>query len=197
MAIGTLGPIVFQASSKKVQTFKDFSQSNSARIATHENLQNKPILEFIGPGLENIDLKLVWSVEGNINPATEVKKLEDVRDKGEVISFFLGGKPVGLGKFLIQDIQRNNARIDNQGNIFSIAFDIKLIEYHTNAKKTKKITNIQQRAVKRKAKKTSTSKKKKKFTPQKKTIGKKKVTKKKSRKHLYKHKDYMMGEIQE
>lgn len=139
MAIGTLGDITFNVSRERVQTFEDFNIESSARIATHENLQNKPIVEFIGPGLDKVSLKMNWSISCKLNPAKEIKGLVEKKEKGEVVSFFLGGKPVGKGKYLIESISRLNRVIDNRGNILSMEITINLIEYAENAKKVKVI----------------------------------------------------------
>lgn len=151
MAIGTLGPITFSASSDKVQTFEEYNHEKTSRIVSHENLQNKPIVEFIGPGLDKISLKLTWSIEGKINPLTEISKLEEKQEKGEVVIFFLGGKPVGKGKYLIESISRAQRRVDNKGNLLSISFNVGLVEYTENARKETKIVTTY-------AKKKATSK---------------------------------------
>lgn len=161
MAIGTLGPITFNASTDKVQTFEEYTLDKSSRIAIHENLQNKPIVEFIGPGLDKINLKLTWSIEGKINPLAEISKLEEKQEKGEVIIFFLGGKPVGKGKYIIENISRANKRVDNKGILLSISFNISLIEYAENARKETKLvtTNIASTSTKKKAPNNSVKKK--------------------------------------
>lgn len=169
MAIGVLGPIIFNASTDKVQTFEEYNLEKSSRIAIHENLQNKPIVEFIGPGLDKITLKITWSIEGKINPSTEISKLEEKQEKGEVIIFFLGGKPVGKGKYLIENISKSSKRIDNKGNLLSISFNVNLIEYTENAAKVTKI---------------KTTVKKKKSS----SIKKKKTTKKVAAKKKYRYK---------
>lgn len=171
MAIGTLGPITFNSSTDKIQTFEEYNLDKSSRIAVHENLQNKPIVEFIGPGLDKITLKLTWSIEGKINPLVEINKLEEKQEKGEVVLFFLAGKPVGKGKYLIDSISRAQKRVDNKGNLLSISFSIGLIEYPENARKETKLITV-------KAKKTNSN-----------TVKKKATTKKTEVKSIYVKKD--------
>lgn len=171
--IGSLGPIVFNTSSTKKQTFEGLNRENSNRIATHENLNNKPILEFIGPGLDKVTLNLTWSIEHNLNPDVELQKLRDIRDKGEVVSFILGNKPYGSGKYLLENIGEEQKRIDNKGNIFSITFSLILNEYIENIEKVNKIVP------KPKSKPVSTKKATKRVT-KKKTVKKTNTTKNKS-----------------
>lgn len=171
--IGSLGPIIFNASSTRKQTFEGLNRENSNRIATHENLNNKPILEFIGPGLDKVTLNLTWSIEHNLNPDVELQKLRDIRDKGEVVSFILGNKPYGSGKYLLENIGEEQKRIDNKGNIFSITFSLTLNEYIENVEKVTKIVP------KPKPKPISTKTTTKKVT-KKKTVKKTNTTKNKS-----------------
>lgn len=171
--IGSLGPIIFTVSSNKKQTFEGLNRENSNRIATHENLNNKPILEFIGPGLDIVTLNLTWSIEHNLNPDVELQKLRDIRDKGEVIPFILGNKPYGSGKYILKSIGEEQKRIDNKGNILSITFSLTLEEYIENIVKVNKIIP------KPKPKPVSTKKATNKIT-KKKTVKKENTTKNKS-----------------
>lgn len=179
MAIGTLGPITFNVSRERIQTFEDFSIESSARIAIHDNLQNKPIVEFIGPGLDKLSLKINWSISCKLNPEKEVKKLVEQKEKGGVIPFFLGGKPVGRGKYLIESISSLNKVIDNRGNILSMEITISLIEYPENAKKVKVIKTTPTKSKVKAKPKTNKISKVKKVTKSKKTSkAKKNVSKK-------------------
>lgn len=175
--IGTLGPITFNVSRERIQNFEDFNIQSSARIATHENFQNKPILEFIGPGLDSISLKMNWTITGKLNPLVEIKKLLDKKEKGEVVLFFMGGKPVGEGKYLIENISRVNKIIDDRGNILSMEIDISLLEYVDNIKKVSMVRTETPKQTNKNDSNTKKITKVKKSNKQ--TTNKKKQTKKK------------------
>lgn len=127
--IGILGDVSFTVSSKMIRTFTDMGISNSPRYGTHDTLQGKPVLEFIGTNLDEINLNFFFRVEDKLNPLKEIKPLIDSRDKGEVIIFFLGSKKVGSGKFVITQLNSTYKRIDNKGNVLAANFAITLKEY--------------------------------------------------------------------
>lgn len=127
--IGILGNLTFIASSEKIQTFKDFSISSSVKYGKHDTLQGKPKLEYAGRELDDIKLKFFWRVEDKVNPKEEIKPLLKSMEEGEVLPFLIGGEKVGSGKYVITNIEQNNKRIDNKGNILAVEFDISLQEY--------------------------------------------------------------------
>jgi len=129
MAIGSLGDISFEVSDKKVFAFEDLKREGKMRYATHEVIGQKPILELVGPELEQISFKINLSVSLGINPEREMQKLRDKRDAGEVMSFVLGPKVVGKNKWVIENISETQSNIDNRGNAFTIAADITIKEY--------------------------------------------------------------------
>lgn len=127
--LGILGKLTFETSSNRMLTFKDLEVSSQTRYGQHDTLQGKPKLEFTGEGLDEIKLKLYWRIEDKVNPTQEIKPLEEQREKGEVISFVLGGEKVGSGFYIIESINKAPKRIDNKGNILAEGFDISLKEY--------------------------------------------------------------------
>jgi phage protein U len=127
--IGTLGNVVFETSAEKVRTFSNFKRKNSARLATHELLGRKPVVEFIGPGIESISFTIRLDVLLGLNPLQEAKALRDLRDKGEAVELVIGGEPVSENLWVIEDMSEDWDCIDNQGNILVIELDISLKEY--------------------------------------------------------------------
>ena len=73
--IGTLGDAVFQASTDKVYTFQGLGRSAPGRYQQHDVVGQKPVLEFIGPGLEQISFDMRFDVGLGINPIAEIDKL--------------------------------------------------------------------------------------------------------------------------
>lgn len=139
--IGMLGDLEFVASSNKTQTFQGININQSARYAEHASLQRKPVLEFLGPNIDEIPLKLQWRVEDKINPVAELEKLRKKMFDGEVLTFFLGTKKVGSGKYVITDMSQTYNRIDNKGNVLSVSADITLKEVVEKEKaKEEKVT---------------------------------------------------------
>lgn len=60
--IGSLGDIVFEVSSSKVVTFKDYKRTTKARFQSHDIIGQKPILEYLGPDGEEISFTMQFSI---------------------------------------------------------------------------------------------------------------------------------------
>ena len=129
MAIGSLGKVVFETSEKKIRTFFDLKRSASARIGTHDLIGKKPILEFVGPGLEQISMNVRLDVSLGLNPADELKALREMRDKGEIVKFILNGEPVTENYWLIEQISEDHRQIDNKGRLLIADLSITMKEY--------------------------------------------------------------------
>lgn len=129
MAIGSLGKVVFETSEKKIRTFFDLKRSASARIGTHDLIGKKPILEFVGPGLEQISMNVRLDVSLGLNPADELKVLREMRDKGEIVKFILNGEPVTENYWLIEQISEDHKQIDNKGRLLIADLSITMKEY--------------------------------------------------------------------
>ena len=126
--IGILGDLEFVASANKIHTFQEMSITQNVRYAEHASLQRKPVLEYIGPNLDEVSLKIQWRIEDRVNPLAEIDKLKKKMDDGEVLPFFLGSRKIGTGKFVIMDIPQTYNRVDNHGNVLSVTAEIKLKE---------------------------------------------------------------------
>ena len=100
--IGTLGDVVFETSSEKIRTFDGMKRSGSARWATHDIMAHKPVLEFLGSGMEQISFSMRFDVSLGINPAAELETLRGLRDAGEASQLILNGKPIGEHKWVIE-----------------------------------------------------------------------------------------------
>lgn len=127
--IGTLGDLVFEASTSTIRTFDDYKRNTKARIATHELIGRKPILEFLGPDVEEITFNMKFYVFFGVNPTAEVQKLRKSCSNGEVMNFILNNQPVGDNKWLIESVGEAVTAWDNMGNIIRSSVDVTLKEY--------------------------------------------------------------------
>lgn len=128
MSIGTFGPITFEVSAEKTRTFDDFKRKTAAKFEQHDIIGLKPKLEFVAPGLDEISFQVIFSAYHGLNPLKEVNQLREVVSKGEYHSLIIGGKV--MGNFVIESTSEAWKYIDNHGNVFYIAVDISLKEYH-------------------------------------------------------------------
>lgn len=131
MSIGTFGSIIFEVSAEKTRTFDEFKRKTAAKFEQHDIIGQKPKLEFIAPGLDEISFQIIFSAYQGINPLNEVNQLREIVTKGEYNSLVIGGKV--LGNFVIESASEAWKYVDNLGNVFYIAADVSLKEYSVDA----------------------------------------------------------------
>lgn len=134
--LGSLGDINFTVSSNQILSYKDLNIKSGVRLTEHNSLQGKPVLEFIGESLDEINLKFNLRIENKINPMSVFENLKDKMTKGEELLFFVGEKKIG--KFVISDIAQDYKRIDNLGNVLALDLDVNLKEIANKKKLNKK-----------------------------------------------------------
>lgn len=129
--IGTLGSVVFETSSKTVKTFRDYKRNCSARIGTHEIIGRKPVLEFLGPGIETVTFSVLLNSALGVKPEEEIEKLRKIRDEGQVVHLIMNNKPVTNNKWMLESIDEENT-LGKGGAIVAIKASISLKEYVEN-----------------------------------------------------------------
>lgn len=100
--IGTLGTLPFICAYQKVLTFTDLSRDLSARWAKHEVIGKKPVLEYVGPDLASISLKIRFDQSLGAPPLVGLKLLKKMLEDKKSKILVIGGEY--LGKFVIESI---------------------------------------------------------------------------------------------
>ncbi|WP_444322900.1 phage tail protein [Phascolarctobacterium faecium] len=131
MQVGSMGDIPFVVSYGKIRTFSDYGRSGSGRWAKHDLIGSKPVMEFLGPDVEKVSMKIQLRTDHGINPESELERLRKMRDTGAVFPFILGGAPVSDNYWLLEDIGENVSYWRAGGKILSVSVDITLTEYST------------------------------------------------------------------
>lgn len=134
MAIGYYGDVIFQVSTDKILTFKDFKENSSAKIEKHERIGQKPLSEFCGPELDTSSMTIVLKANNGINPIKEYKKLKTYNQNGEAHELVIGGEIIGQDKYVIIDMSASYNIIYRNGFVFSMQVDLNLEEYIENTK---------------------------------------------------------------
>jgi phage protein U len=127
MSIGVLGPITFEVNADKVRTWQEAKRSGSARWTTHEVYAGKPKREFIGPGLDRIDLVVRLDATRGVKPKEELQQMREQRDKGNVLQFTVGGELVG--DFTIETVDEQWSRVIAGGVLVVAVVNLTLEEY--------------------------------------------------------------------
>lgn len=129
MAIGALGDIAFEASVFKILTFDKLKRTGKGRWTEHNIIGEKPKLEFLGPSLEEINLDIHLNSLFNVIPEDELQRLRHYRDTGEVLTFVLGNKVVGKGKYVIMGVDETHTAYSHKGKLIKADASISLKEY--------------------------------------------------------------------
>lgn len=127
--IGSFGGVTFEVSSSKVLTFKDFTRNGSSRWSTHDINLKKPIPEFVGPGQESIGMNIILNAHNGLDPETELNKLRDFRDNGEIGYLVIGTQSVTQSYWYIDNISETHNIIDAKGRHLEIEANLTLKEY--------------------------------------------------------------------
>ena len=131
MQVGSMGDIPFVVTYGKIRTFSDYGRSGSGRWAKHDLIGRKPVMEFLGPDVEKVSMKIQLRTDHGINPESVLGRLRKMRDTGAVFPFILGGAPVSDNYWLLEDIGENVSYWRAGGKILSVSVDITLTEYST------------------------------------------------------------------
>ena len=131
MQVGSMGDIPFVVSYGKIRTFSDYGRSGSGRWVKHDLIGRKPVMEFLGPDVEKVSMKIQLRTDHGINPESELGRLRKMRDTGAVFPFILGGARVSDNYWLLEDIGENVSYWRAGGKILSVSVDITLTEYST------------------------------------------------------------------
>ena len=127
--IGTFGDVVFEVSAEKIRTFDNFTRASAERWAAHEIIGQKPLSEFIGPGLDTIGFSMRFDAQSGVNPRVEMEKLLVMSRSGQAETLIIGGKGLGVNKWVIKSLTQKWQTVDNQGNLLVGVLDVSLEEY--------------------------------------------------------------------
>lgn len=128
--VGSLGDIQFQVTDvENIFTFDGYSRSSSSRVAKHDVINGKPILEFMGPDLQEISFEIKINAFWGHNPKKEINRLIEYCENGKVLTFCLAGEPVGDNKWLLTKVAESAEHFDIDGNIIYSKAQVTLQEY--------------------------------------------------------------------
>lgn len=128
--IGSLGEVAFEVQGpRQVLTVDDFSRSASAKYSEHNIIGGKPVSEFCGPDLQSISFKIKIHAQWGQNPASQMKKLIEYCELGQVLDFILGNGPVGDNHWVIESVCEAVDHFGVDGNIVCCTASLSLKEY--------------------------------------------------------------------
>lgn len=128
--IGNLGSlIVFEVSSDKVLTFDGLTQTVKGRWASHNVIGGKPVSEFLGADLRNINLPILLHVNHGVRPRATIEKIEKAIESGMPNVLVIGGQKVGNNRWKITQMSEAWGKIIRDGRLISAKITLTLEEY--------------------------------------------------------------------
>ena len=124
--MGLFGTLPFICSSSVTFTFKDLSVSRKARWATHEVIGQKPVLEYIGPGLAEVSFNIQLNSSLGMPPLAALIVLEKMLEAKKPQRLLIG--PDYLGKFVLESIGESRKHHTKLGVCVSADVSITLKE---------------------------------------------------------------------
>ncbi|EAU5337138.1 phage tail protein [Salmonella enterica] len=126
MIVGMYGSMPFVASSMVVNTFANFKRSSKRRLARHEVIGLKPVLEDIGPDLDEVSFTMRLDTTLGVVPLAALSLLRVMHSAQEVNPVVIGIQY--FGNFVISDIDEGWTYFGPTGNPRVINVGIKLLE---------------------------------------------------------------------
>ena len=127
--IGSFNDIIFTVSSGNVRNFKDFKQDISVKYATHEVINSKPRLEYLGQNLETGGFSIELNASLGVDILSTIAKWNSYCKSAKVSRFILGGQVIGT-QWVILSVSSAYGIITNNGKIRTAKLDISLQEYN-------------------------------------------------------------------
>lgn len=113
--IGTLGTVVFEASSDAIRTFNGLTITRTARYATHELYNQRPVVEYLGESLETATLTVRFDVSAGLKPRSELAELKKILDSGAANDLIIGD--TNLGAYVLESMSETHRVIDGTGTL--------------------------------------------------------------------------------
>ncbi len=127
--IGSYGDIAFVVTPKVIRSFNEFVRTLSTRWGDHEVMLRKPKSQFLGPGLDTVTFSMYFAAWHGTKPRKEMDKLVEWMRKGKAGYLTIGGKKIGVGRWVITDMTQNWTFIDSKGNVLAGTVNLTLKEY--------------------------------------------------------------------
>ena len=127
--IGYYGEIFFICSKSYLLSPNRIEREGGSRWNDTELIGRKPASSFEGPALEKIKLEIILDAMHGVDPESELKRLREIRDKGEVYPFVLNDVPLTQNYWRLDSLQEKETFFDGEGNLIHCKAEMQLTEY--------------------------------------------------------------------
>lgn len=127
MLIGTLGQLPFICAFGRMLTFSDLSRKTGARWAQHDVIGQKPLVEYVGPDLNEVSLKMRFDTSLGIPPLLGLDRLQRMMENKEYKTLIIGGEY--LGRYVIESVSEDRRFHTGSGICIVAEASVELKEY--------------------------------------------------------------------
>lgn len=129
MHVGAFGDILFEVSDETVRTFRELQHDKKGRWAVHEVMGSKPVSEFIGPDLDEINFPIVLNALflGGNTVEEELERIGNMVNRGMVSTLVIADMIVG--KFYLESMGSATRHFGGKGEKLVTETTLHLKEY--------------------------------------------------------------------
>jgi hypothetical protein len=122
---------MFEASGMRIHTFSDLRVSTENRFAQHDVHLELPILEYIGPGLTDVEFSMNFNRQWGSEPLESLMILRAYLKFGFISPLLVGMRPVTIGTnmFVCVRVGEEHKFFDDNGALFGASVAVGLKEY--------------------------------------------------------------------
>lgn len=117
-----LGDIRFES----LVSYSGFSKDSQTKLAKHEVLSGRPILQKLGEQSGQIALTIKLHSRFCV-PEDEITRLQRARKDASVLPFVRGNGEV-IGRYVVEKISERESQTDGSGNIIFTTLEVSLVE---------------------------------------------------------------------
>ncbi|MCL2210775.1 MAG: phage tail protein [Treponema sp.] len=131
MLLGSWGPLVFDVSGIGALTFSELTQDVSGRWAVHEVVNTAPITEFLGPGQDEAEMRIILSKMLGVNPEAEYELLRQMVRTGQNFPVILRGFPLSGNNWYLDSISGASSKFAaGTGEVLWMELTVNFKEYN-------------------------------------------------------------------
>jgi Phage P2 GpU len=131
MTEGIYGSIIYGRNRGKIHTFYEIDRKYSGRYGSHMVHLRKPLLEYAGPDLVEIEMSLTLDAAWCGNPLSILAEWHFYQENAMAAPLIVGGKPMGpgLSLFVIDDMSEHHKHWLPPGQLISVEVHASFKEY--------------------------------------------------------------------
>ena len=128
---GIYGSIIFGRARGRIHTFYEIDRKYGSRLGSHEVHLRKPLLEYAGPELVEIEMSLTLDASWCGDPLPLLAEWHFYQEGALAAPLIVGGKPMGpgLSLFVIGSLSEHHKHWLHRGRLLAVELHASFKEY--------------------------------------------------------------------